>query len=64
MDTEQEYGVNLKMSVYIEGINSTDTDEQITEFCSAFGPVNKVLSVRQTGQEKRVKALVEFESEE
>ncbi|KAK0131570.1 Paraneoplastic antigen Ma1 [Merluccius polli] len=64
MDTEQEYGVNLKMAVYVEGITSTDTDEQITKFCSAFGPVNKVLRVRQTGQETGVKALVEFESEE
>jgi len=64
MDTEQEYGVNLKMAVYVEGITTTDTDEEITKSCSAFGPVNKVLRVRQTGQEKGVKALVEFESEQ
>uniref|UniRef100_A0A8C9ZYY6 RRM domain-containing protein n=1 Tax=Sander lucioperca TaxID=283035 RepID=A0A8C9ZYY6_SANLU len=64
MDTEQEYGVNLKMAVYVEGITSTDTDEQITKLCSAFGPVNKVIRVRQTGQENGVKALVEFKSEE
>lgn len=64
MDTEQEYGVNLKMAVYVEGITSADTDEQITKLCSDFGPVNKVIRVRQAGQENGVKALVEFESEE
>lgn len=64
MDTEQEYGMNLKLAVYVEVITSTDTDEQITKLCSAFGPVNKVIRVRQTGQENGVKALVEFESEE
>lgn len=64
MDTEDAYGVKLRNAVYVEGITAHDTDEQITEFCSSYGTVNKVLRVRQTGQEDGVKAIVEFESEE
>lgn len=64
MDTEKPHGVNLRNAVYVEGITSHDTDEQILEFCSTYGTVNKILRVRQTGQENGVKALVEFESEE
>ncbi|XP_028811573.1 zinc finger CCHC domain-containing protein 12-like [Denticeps clupeoides] len=64
MDSVHTYGVNLKNAIYVEGITSFDTDEQITKFCSSYGAVNKLLRIRQTGQENGVKALVEFESEE
>lgn len=64
MATEQTYGVNVRNAVYIEGITTHDTDEEITEFCSRYGTVNQVLRVRQTGQENGVKALVEFQSED
>lgn len=64
MDTGPDYGTDMRRSVYIEGITATDTDEQIAKFCLPFGPVNRVLRIRQTGQGSGVKALVEFESEE
>lgn len=62
MASETDYGIDMRKCVYVEGISTSDTDEQITEFCSTFGPVNKVLRVRQTGQTSGVKALVEFQS--
>lgn len=64
MDAEQAYGIHLRRAVYIEGITASDTDEQITEFCSVYGSVSRMIRVRQTGQENGVKALVEFESDE
>lgn len=64
MDTEQEFGTDMKKSVYVEGIAATNTDDQIAGFCSPFESVNKVVRMRQTGQGSGVKALVEFESEE
>lgn len=64
MDAVQEYGIDLKKSVYVEGITTATTDEQISEFSLPFGSVNRVVRVRQTGQSSGVKALVEFESEE
>lgn len=63
MDIEQ-YGVNAKRSVSVEGIKETDTDEDIIKFGQLMGPVAKVVRVREIDQEGDVKVILEFKSED
>lgn len=58
VDIEHDYGINAKRSVILQGISSSDIDEDIVNAISTYGNVVKV--VRQSP----IQAILEFDSEE
>lgn len=58
VDIEQDYGINAKRSVLLQGINSTDIDEDIVDALSTYGNVVKIVRPSLT------QAILEFDSEE
>lgn len=57
-DFEQDYGVDPKRAVLVQGICDDDTNEEITEVLGTFGEVAKIVRLTPLG------AIIEFDSEE
>ena len=63
MDIETRYGVDAKRCVYVTGIDSSDTDEDIIETFAKYGKVLKIVREVVLEQELNIVVIVEFSSE-
>lgn len=63
MNVEHKYGIDAKRSVFMSGISSTDTDNDIIASIETYGVVGRMVRVQSTDEQDGNTLIVELKSE-